>query len=95
MRRWEPPMRDTALVSPETEILALRICGQLKRIVGDDTPQFSSSILSIMSDLGLRDERSAEAAICWAMANGWLIAEGEPLHSIRLTSHRHPRVRAA
>jgi hypothetical protein len=79
------------LLSPETEVLALQICGQLKRVVGNDTPHFSSSILSIMRDLDLRDEKSAMAAIRRAVDNGWVIAEGEPIHSIRLARQGHFR----
>jgi len=80
-------MPNGGLVSPETEVLARRICTRLRWIVGDDASHFSSSILSIMTDLGLRDERSTRAAIRWAVDNGWLIAEGNPPHSIRFPAH--------
>jgi hypothetical protein len=74
----------------ETEVLAYRICERLM-IVGDER-KFSSSILSIMGDLGLENKASIDAALRWAVDNGWLVTEGHPPHSIRLAPREQRHV---
>ena len=62
---------------------ARSLCVELARVVADAPMEYQMARL--IARLGAIDYETADAAIAFAIQQGWLTGEGEPPHSICLT----------
>ena len=74
--------------STAAERRAWALCAALARVTDSRPMQYR--IAQIIAQAVGRDEAAAEVAIVYAVEKGWLIAEGNPPHSICLTDEAAP-----
>jgi hypothetical protein len=66
------------------EPLALRLCKGVSDLLAGKHSQWMS-VSKISQHINVRDEEMLNGAIALATQRGWLIAGGQPVHSVLLT----------
>ena len=66
------------------EPLAIRICKAAYAIMDGKRPQWAS-VAKVSQVIKVKDEEMLSSAITLAAQKGWLMVEGQPVHSVLLT----------